>query len=299
MRDVLTTFVDRTSELGRFCDMLGSEEKPIMMVWGEDGIGKSSFLARVIHECSTRRLNKAEVFSTKDRFNTYLKIMRKIRDDVGAEFFPDFTRLVNFFFPDPTQPAPAPTVNINVSGAQSVLDRARLEGVNVSGDIAGVIVKDLMINVPRPDMDLKPSDRMVYLTDAFIQNLAPTVKDKLLVIFFDDIQEWAEETYQWLWNELVGALRSGRLSNLRLVLCCRTKPVLTGDAGMIVKEAALKPLELPDIERYLEQSGVEPEETRVIAKMLLATSKGIPLAVATALDAYFECFPEKRMSRNG
>lgn len=299
MKDVLATFVDRTAELGRFNEMLASDEKPIMVVWGEDGIGKSSFLARLIHECSAQQLRKAEVFATKDRFNTYLKIMRKIRDDVGADLFPDFTRMVNFFFPDPTQPAPAPTVNINVSGAQSVLDRARLEGVNVSGDIAGVIVKDLMINIPRPDMDLKPRERMIYLTDAFIQNLAPAVKDKLLVILLDDIHEWPEETHQWLWNELVGALRTGRVTNLRLVVCCRTKVPLAADTGMIVKEAALKPLELTDIENYLERSRLEPEEIRVLAKMLWATSKGIPLAVAAALDAYFEAFPEKRARRNG
>ena len=97
MRDVLAAFVDRQAELGRFCEMLETDEKPIMIVWGDDGIGKSSLLARLIHECATRKLRRAEVFATKSRFNTYLEILRKIRDDLGPEFFSSFTQLVNYF----------------------------------------------------------------------------------------------------------------------------------------------------------------------------------------------------------
>ena len=299
MRNVLTAFVDRKAELARFCDMLESDQKPIMLVWGEDGIGKSSLLARLIHECSGRKLRKAEVFSTKDRFNSYLKIMRKIRDDIGAELFPNFTQTVNLLYPDPAQPAPLPTININVSGTQSVLDRGKMENVNVGGDIAGVVVKDLMINIPRSDITLPPRDRMIRLTDDFIRDLAPAVGEHLLIVFFDDIQEWAEETWQWFWEEVVGALQRGKLRNVRLVLCGRDKPPLGRDAGMIVKEAALKPLELRDIENYLERSGVREQERGLIARMLLATSKGIPLTLAIQVDAILEENSEIRVRVDG
>ena len=104
MRDVLAAFVDRQAELGRFCEMLENDEKPIMIVWGDVGIGKSSLLARLIHECALRKLRRAEVFASKNRFNSYLEILRKIRDDLGPELFPNFTQLVNVFFPDPLHP---------------------------------------------------------------------------------------------------------------------------------------------------------------------------------------------------
>jgi hypothetical protein len=301
MRDVLAAFVDRQAELGRFCEMLENDEKPIMLVWGDDGIGKSSLLQRLIHECSTRKLRKAEILATKDRFNTWLKIMRKVRDDLGAEFFPKFTQLVNYFFPDPAQALPMPAININVSGAQSVLERAKLENVTIGGDVTGVMVKDLMINVPRQDMHISPRDQLVYLTDAFVENLAPLVEDQMLVILFDDVQELTAETYAWLWEELVGAATSGKLKNVRFVVCGQTKPELKGDARMMVKEAPLGPLAVDDVDLYLMRSGLRAEanERRVIAEWLHSDTDGIPLEVATQVDAYFQKHPDRRVPVNG
>ena len=304
MRDVLSTFVDRKTELSRFCEMLKSDQKPVMVIWGDDGMGKSSLLARLIHECSAQNVRKAEVFATRDRFNTYLKIMRKVRDDLGVKFFPKFTQLVNFFFPDPTVPLPPPTINVNLSGgAQSVLDRAKIENTTIGGSIANVIVEgDIVIrdfgsNDPRRDMNLtqeQQSERMLLLTDAFIENLTPLLKDELLVIFFDDIQELTAETNTWLWDEMIRALKSGKLQNVRLVLCGRSKPQLQGDAALFVKEAALKPLEVPDIEQYLERSRLRAQDRASTAETLFAMTDGIPFKVAMGLDAIFEKFPDKR-----
>src|SRR5690242_21536972 len=149
MRDVLAAFVDRHDELSRFCEMLDTDEKPIMLVWGEDGIGKSSLLARLIHECGSRNLRKTEVFVSKSRFNGYLEILRKIRDDLGPDLFANFTQLVNYIFPDPRQARALVKLEVG-GGAHSVLERAQLQIVTVHGDIAGIIIKDCMINVPDP-----------------------------------------------------------------------------------------------------------------------------------------------------
>jgi len=176
MRDVLAAFVDRQAELGRFCEMLENDEKPIMIVWGDDGIGKSSLLLRLIHECASRKLRKAEVFASKTRFNTYLEILRKIRDDLGPELFPNFTQLVNCLFPNPLQPRAPIKIDIG-GGAQSVLERAKLENVTIHGDVAGVIIKDFMINVPDPSMNIPLQDRMNLLTTEFLKDLAPIVQN--------------------------------------------------------------------------------------------------------------------------
>jgi len=297
MRDVLAAFVDRQAELGRFCEVLESDEKPIMIVWGDVGIGKSSLLARLIHECALRRLRKAEVFASKTRFNTYLEILQKIRDDLGPELFPNFTQLKNHFYPDPRQPRP--TVKIEISGAQSVLERARLENVTIHGDVAAVIIKDNMINVPDPTMNMPPQHRMNLLTDEFLKDLAPIVQNEILVVLFDDIQELTDETYKWLWEGIISALEEGRLKNIRFVLCGRVKPPLQDAAALSVKEAPLQPLGLPDIEAYLERSGHVVEGRSDVAKMMLLYTKGVPLQVALQLDAWFQSYPEKRVRVNG
>jgi len=298
MRDVLAAFVDRHVELGRFCEMLENDEKPIMIVWGDDGIGKSSFLARLIHECASRKLRKAEVFASKNRFNSYLEILRKIRDDLGPELFPNFTQLVNYLFPSPLQAREPIKIEVG-GGAQSVLERARLENVTIHGDVAGVIIKDCMINVPDPTLNIPPQDRMNLLTAEFLKDLAPIVQHEMLVVLFDDIQELADETYKWLWEGIISALDEGRLRNIRFVLCGRAKPQLEGTAALSVKEAPLQPLGLADIESYLERSNHVPEGRAEAAKMLLAGSKGIPLNVALQLDSYFQFFPDKRARVNG
>ena len=297
MRDVLASFVDRQAELGRFCEMLESDEKPIMIVWGEDGIGKSSFLARLIHECASRKLRKAEVFVSRSRFNSYLEILRKIRDDLGPELFPNFTGLVNVLFPDPLQPR-AP-IKIEISGAQSVLERARLENVTIHGDVAAVIIKDNMFNTLDPNLNIPLQDRMNLLTAQFLKDLAPVVQNEMLVVLFDDIQELTDETYKWLWAGIISALDEGGLKNIRFVLCGRTKPQLEGAAALSVKEAPLQPLGLPDVENYLERIGHVEDGRLAAAQMLWAASGGVPLKVALAADSYFEFFKDKRVRVNG
>lgn len=296
MRNVLAAFVDRHVELSRFCEMLENDEKPIMIVWGEDGIGKSSLLARLIHECGARKLRKAEVFVSKSRFNGYLEILRKIRDDLGPELFPNFTQLVNYIFP--LQPRAAVKIEVG-GGAQSVLESAQLQNVTVHGDIAGVIIKDCMINVPDPSLNIPPQDRMNLLTAEFLKDLAPIVENGVLVVLFDDIQELTDETYKWLWDGVISALEEGRLKNIRFVLSGRAKPPLEGAAALSVKEAPLQPLAVTDVEDYLARSGHIADGRVAAAQMLWAASGGVPLKVALAVDSYFEFFKDKRARADG
>ena len=59
----LARFVDRSAEMENFIRMLedASWPRPIMIVWGDGGMGKSSLILRMKHECSLREINKAHV----------------------------------------------------------------------------------------------------------------------------------------------------------------------------------------------------------------------------------------------
>src|SRR4051812_12560582 len=95
----LAQFVDREGELKNFCRMLDDDTypRPIMILWGDGGMGKTSLLLRMVHECSLRDLTKAEIIWNDTRSHDYVAVMRKIRDDIGARRFIEFTNLVNFF----------------------------------------------------------------------------------------------------------------------------------------------------------------------------------------------------------
>ena len=58
---------------------------------------------------------------------------------------------------------------------------------------------------------------MRRLTDQFVDDLAEATKDKTLMVFFDAIEKMTSETEAWVSNELLGAVRDGRLSNIRFL----------------------------------------------------------------------------------
>ena len=60
----------------------------MLAVWADDGMGKSSLMARMIDECSQRGLRTVEIICTKSNVPDYLSVMRQCRDDLGESAFP-------------------------------------------------------------------------------------------------------------------------------------------------------------------------------------------------------------------
>jgi GTPase SAR1 family protein len=279
----LEEFVDREEEMERFGDFLETEDKFIVTVWGSGGIGKSSLLARMIHECAYRKLRKSEVVWTNTRNHDYLGIMRKIRDDVGVDYFQPFTDLVNFF----TVPQYELKIKIEKTSAVTVANGAQIEGSSV-GDIAGIVIKDSMIVAPRTDMAVPEIERMARLTDRFMENLATALpSEPLLVIFFDAVEKMTTDTHQWVWSELLKNVRENCLRNVKFVLCGRQEFQLDRDTQLFVEEIRLQPLNVVDVVNYLAKRGINNGEVRYnLALMLLHLTKGDPLQMATAVDGF-------------
>lgn len=280
----LAEFVNREEETERFCRLLDQDRKYIMSIWGEGGVGKSSFLAKMLHECAVRRLPRAEVVWTDTRNHDYLGVMRRIRDDLGPAYFTRFTDLTNFFT------VPQYELKVTVEGVDriDVASGAHIEGSTV-GDIGGIIIKDLMLSSPRTDMAVPETERMARLTDVFIDEMGTALGELgLTVIFFDAMEKASEDTELWLWNELLGAVLNGRLSGVRCVLSGRRKPSLSREWSFVVEEAQLTPLSHEHIVDYLAKRGVEERSRSAIADMLLVTTQGNVLQIATYVDAFIQ-----------
>jgi GTPase SAR1 family protein len=279
----LQQFVNREDEIHQFCDMLDTGEKPVMVVWGDSGIGKSSLLARMIHECALRKLYKSEIVWTPTRNHNYMYIMRKIRDDVGVEYFSRFTDLINYF----TSSNYELKIKVESNGPIEVTKGAQFKNSKV-GDIAGIIIKDFNITGPRDDQAVPEEERMRRLTDQFVDDLAEAIKDKTLIVFFDAIEKMTSETEAWVSNELLGAVRDGRLSNIRFVLCGEKKPVDIEEWSWMVEEAELRPLEREYIIEYLAKQGVDESSHEVLADMLLVATKGYADRIANFVEAFLK-----------
>ena len=282
---LLAEFVDREKPLKRFCELLESPQKHIMVVWGESGIGKSSLMLRMMHECAQRKLRKAEVVCKETRSNDYMAIMRKIRDDAGVDHFKPFTDLVNFLTDPDYKPRFELNVNLSTGGPVSVAAGAVISGSRL-GDMAGAIIKDSMFVLPRTDMAMPEAERMVRLTERFINGLKQAVQGGPLVVFIDGSEKIASGTQEWLWNELLYAVRDGSLTNVKFVLCGQTSPALDRDWRLLVEEAELKPLSLDHIVAYLAKRNVDEPSRQALATFLLANTKGKISLIAEQVDAF-------------
>lgn len=283
----LAEFVNRSDEINAFINILDTGEPPIMIVWGHGGVGKSYLLSKMIHECAHRGLHKAEVFWTDTRNYDYLAIMRKLRDDIGVQYFYSFTDLVNYYT------VPQYELRVSVEGSVNVANNATIENSN-TGDIAGVVIKDLMIPKPRSDIAVPEDEKLTRLTDEFISNLNLALQeyasDKPLIVFMDAVEKMSEDTRNWIWDELFGSVRDGRLPNIRLVLCGRQEPPDDFDREVLqlIEEAELKPLEHKHIIEYLEKRGIEENLRDALATMLIVNTEGNPLQLANSVDAFLK-----------
>jgi hypothetical protein len=280
-RRLLAEFVNRETEMARFGRMLGDPEAHVFVVWGPGGVGKSSLKTKMWHEVATQGLLKSEVEWTDIRNHDMLAITRKIRDDIGPLSFGAFTALLNSF----TQSRAELKLTIEGQPTIAVAQGASFMDTR-AGDIAGIMVKDLMLPGLSPEMQTSESERRIRLTDAFIEGAAAALADQTAVIFFDATEKMTAETEKWVWGEILPAACEGRMGNAKFVLCGRGKPEVDRMLAAAIEVRELQPLSRDYIHAYLQLRGVEERDCAPLAKLLLVMTKGNPHHLANAVDSY-------------
>jgi GTPase SAR1 family protein len=280
----LAEFVDREEELSIFRNVLDSPDHHVLVISGGGGVGKSMLMAKLIHECSLRGLRKTEVIWSDLRSHDYLAIIRKVRDDLGAPQFNELTDLINYYT------VPQYNLSISVSGGSvHVAEQAAISGSSVR-DIAGIIVRDLMLVAPRSDLGVSEMERLGRLTDCFIRNLSSSLRENgPLVVFLDGAEKMSDLTRRWIWEELLASVLDGRLAGAKFVVCGRDRAPASVDRLLlsVVESAELQPLDVRHVVEYLRRRGVT-DSSEPIALALVAATQGNPLAIATAVDAILE-----------
>jgi hypothetical protein len=219
--------------------------------------------------------------------------MRKIRDDLGPQSFGSFTDFVNYYT------VPQYKLQIEITGGPQTISVAQGATITQSttGDIAGILIKDVMLTEPRADMKVTQTERMAKLTDAFLDGMLLAVGGETVVVFLDAVEKMSDETRAWMWGELLAAVRDGRLARTKFVLCGREEPELDRSWRSAVEIARLAPLGEDHILSYLELRGVPVEGRVQLAKLLLVVTEGNLLEIATHVDSYLKL--QARKGRSG
>jgi hypothetical protein len=285
-------FVNRDSELKHFCRILDDNEYIVMVINGETGIGKTSLQKRLIYECrEIRKMRWAETFWLDTRSYNYMTIMRKLRDDIGAESFQPFTDLLNYF----TKPDYNLTLNVQHAGEINILKDADLKDVKVN-EITGqkIYIQDLNINTPREDKAIREEERMFKLTQQFLTDLTAALGKENVVILIDDVEKMPPETSKWLWTEFIRAVLDRNLSNLRIVLCIDDKPEIDEFLQRKVRIGNLKLLAEEHIVEYLNKRKVGEEAARkALASMIMAKGHGKPSEMVEMVKMFLDYLRSK------
>jgi hypothetical protein len=284
----LAEFVDRSAEMDLYNNMLDASELPVMVVSAESGMGKTSLQMRMVHECALRGLRKAEVVWTDTMLYDFMAVMRRLRDELGPEYFAAFTDLVNYY----TDSSYTPRVDINVKlqgGEVNVAGGAQIQHGSV-GDIAGVVLRDNMIVVHRSDIPVPLELRREQLTKHFLEGLALVSGQEPVVLFFDAVEKMADITHQWLWEQLLKPIVEGALPHVRAVVLGQRPLPEDRDLTAFMACVRLEPLGRDDIDFYIAKramdKGLSDETRRELAKMLAVVTHGRPADVASAVDLY-------------
>lgn len=293
----LDEFVDREKEMAVFRRFLTSGDKPFMVVSGNVGLGKSWLLLKMMHECAVQGIRKAVVVWQRSEEPDYLLTMRKLRDCFDAKHFGEFTDLVNFY----TDAAYKPQLKITLEmqGPLNIAGNLNQAGGTI-GDITGISIRDNFIAVPRLDTAISEAERRGNLTARFLEGIARVTAAEPIVLFFDGSERMSDDTYAWLWEQLLEPVRAGLIPNLHVVICGGRPARGERDWAIVTANAQLRPLEHAHIAAYIER--VVPglaEGTRAdLADLILANSDGVPARVASQVQM-FRDMRERRTDASG
>ena len=246
--------------MARFGKMLDDPRAHVFVVWGPGGVGKSSLQAKMWHEVATRGLIKSEVIWTETRNHDMMAITRKIRDDIGPLSFGTFTELMNLH-----RAAARAEAHDRGPARRSRWRRGRASWTARAGDIAGIMVKDIMLPAPLRDMQTSeserhPADRRVHRRRRGGAERAPAV------IFFDATEKMTAETEKWVWSELIPAACEGRMGNAKFVLCGRAQPqidrMLAAAIGSRSSSRCRATMSMPTCSAAASRKGTAPRSPR-------------------------------------
>lgn len=287
-------FVDRQEILAAF-DRLVSDRldyRRIMLLQGTKGIGKSFLLRRLESQCRQVGVAHVRIELADPRGMDDIKIMRDVRDGLGAEGFKPFTDLLNYYTTDGyALKLQVEVVNRGPSagGGVTIQDHGAVDGVVAGRD--AIVIRDNYLSAPRRDFEVDRRSMQDALTRRFLEGLLAVSSTRKIVCLFDDVDTLEPTTAYWLWRDFLGQLIGQ--ANFLAVLTAVTRPELDRGITAIMESPALGGLSESHVIEYLERRGVPAEDRRVAAAFILSEigDTGSLEQMARMVDMYLKLVP--------
>ena len=291
-QSLLARFVDRTQEVSEFQKLLEQSPSGILCLHGPGGIGKSAVLSRMMDECEKRGIRWIHIEWEDSRRYNYLDVMRRIRDGTEPAMFQLFNDRVNFYT------VPEYALKISLEGAPiqnvEVLAGGEIRSSEVTVHVGHSLeIRDLMVNVPRPDRCVTDAEIVIESTNAFMPCLRGFAAEHPLVVFFDALEKADPLARKWICDELLRRVRDEEITNVFVVLASREHFELDPSFFDCMSGFELQPFRIDDVFEYLTKRGVDCEKR--LAEFIFANSeRGNPLKIAVSVDNFVRLQDEQR-----
>jgi hypothetical protein len=279
---LLTEFVDRIREVGEFSSLLQQRDGAIVCIWGPGGIGKSVLVTRLMQECESRGIRWViSEWRDSSRYS-YLDLMRRIRDRTQPDLFNSFNDRVNFYT--------APQYRLQIEMQGSPIEHVQVSTGSIDGGTADVQVghrveiRDLMLNVLRPDQAASDETVSIELTNVFFECLRGYTGSRRVVLLFDALEKADLRTRDWIVGELLCRVRDGDLPNTVVLLSGREALPLDPSFFAVQRVFSLVGLSQDHVFEYLNRKGLP--NGGLLAAFLAQQYQGNPLQIASAVNGF-------------
>lgn len=280
----LHDFVNRTASLATVVRKLVMDQaRPLLLVSGVSGIGKSYLLRECVSQCDARQVAVAHISLDEERNKHYLSILDRLREDLGPDGFAPLLQameqiraenraaLERFFSPDRDDTS---TDSVALKAGNIGEDAQVAVGRNI------VQIRTDVLNLWQYEDDLVKRHIQMQLADAIYHCLKSLTEGCIAVIFIDHWEAADQQVQEWLKSTLLQWSVNRKLPNVMTVVSGVAQPdILLRPLRM--EQMVLTELSKEDFHSYWVGKRGLPEE---MLESEFVKCKGLPLTMRLRAD---------------
>jgi hypothetical protein len=278
-------FVNRDAEITVFRALLTDAHKHILLVLGDEGMGKTCVLQRLHQECGGATGPKPVLvdFRGKEPLIEPDQVIRRLRERIGGDFAAQLGRVVVGYTEDVARAAFSGLVaSLAQAGTGGSVQFTNARNIEIKGDLVGGVKfsidnSTVVIN-PGGGPEVAQSEIETRLNTDLPDALQAFQSGQPLALFFDHFESTTQIVAAWIQEHLLNLLleSQARFPNLWIIIAGRQVPMQAeaADPQYALQLQRLDPLsEEAIITFWVDKCGLDPAD----AQQVITECEGNPL----------------------